>query len=236
MSNLKKVNKEALKNAVNTQLEKVTTENEVVIVGARVIKDGRLELEFAQSRKLRNRKVSVLALLNKSDERFNANTRQVVRVWHMIMIQDANEAFNLDFQPIHDAAQGMADDERIMPMWKIEKFFAEGEEFQLNIRVRETTDIARLPKSMREDIAANNQYAANHKLLSPTGPNNELEPVVDANGNFVYRWNDLDYIKPGESIDDELIEGKLPLSRYNEQLAAAKGQTISAPNTVKMAI
>lgn len=236
MANLKKVNKEALKNAVNTQLEKVTEEHQVVIVGARVIKDGRLELEFAQSRKLRNRKASVLALLNKGDARFNSNTRQVVRIWHMITLEGAKEAFGIDFQPIHDAAQGIAEDERIMPMYVIDKFFAEGEEFKLNIRVRETTDVARLPKTMREDIAANNQYANNHKLLSPTGPNNELEPVVDENGNFVYRWNELDYIKEGQDIDDELVQGKLPLSRYNEQLASAKGQTISAPNTVQMAI
>lgn len=236
MSNFKVIKRESLTQAVNKQLGGLVSEKDVVITGARLIKDGRLELEFAQARKLRNSKTSVLALLNKGDGRFNLNTKQIVRVWHMITLEGAKEAFNLDFNDIAKTAEGIASDERVVVMMSIKKFFAEGEEFDLNIKVRETTNIARLPKSIRDDIDANNQYANNHKLLSPTGPNDELEPVVDENGNFVYRWNELDYIKEGQDIDDELVQGKLPLSRYNEQLASAKGQTISAPNTVQMAI
>ena len=223
---LKKVNKVALKDAVNTQLEKVTQEHEVVITGARVIKDGRLELEFAQSRKLRQSKSSVLALLNKVDELFNTNTRQVVRIWHRITLDGAREAFNIDFQPIHDAAQGMSDDERVMVMWKIEKFFAEGEEFQLNIKVHETTDIERLLESMSEDIKSINQYAESHKLQSPTGPNGELEPIVDAEGNFVYRWHELDYILPDTDISDELISEKISLSDYKQKFLKENSEKV----------
>lgn len=237
MSTYQKVDKTVLKDAVNKQLENLVSEKEVVIAGARLIKDGRLELEFVQSRKLRNSKISVLALLNKGDDRFNLNNRQIVRVWHMITLEGAKEAFGFDFQPIADAAQGLTDSQRVMVMAKIQKFFAEGQTYELNIRVRETTDVAKLPKSMREDIEANNQYAENHKLQSPTGPNNELEPVVDENGKFVYRWNELDYITPGESVEDELVQGKKPLSRYNEMFAKANSsESIAQPQTVNMAI
>src|SRR5690606_11762171 len=103
----RKVNKDVLKEAVNKQLGQVTSEKDVTIVGARLIKDGRLELEFAQSRKLRQAKTSELAILNAGDERFNPNNRQIVRIWHMFTLEGAEKAFNVDFQPVADAAEGL---------------------------------------------------------------------------------------------------------------------------------
>lgn len=237
MSNFKVIKRESLTQAVNKQLGGLVSEKDVVITGARLIKDGRLELEFAQARKLRNSKTSVLALLNKGDDRFNLNNKQIVRVWHMITLEGAKEAFNLDFNDIAKTAEGIASDERIVVMMNIKKFFAEGEEFDLNIRVRETTDIAKLPKSMREDIENNTIYAENHILKAPTGINGELEPVVDENGKNVYRWNELDYIKPGANIDDELIQGKKPLSSYNAEGLSKKNESaLTTPQNVNMAL
>lgn len=214
MTTYQKVDKTELKDAVNKQLENLVTEKDVVIAGARLTKDGRLELEFVQSRKLRNSKTSVLSLINKGDDRFNQNTRQVLRIWHTIDLENAKKVFGFDFQPIADTAKDMIDSQRVMVMAKIDKFFVDGKVYQLNIRVRETSDITKLPKSMREDIEQNNQYAENHKLQLPTGENGEFEPVVDANGKLVYHWNELEYINENQQVVDELINKKFLISEF----------------------
>lgn len=208
---LKKVNKDALKNAVNTQLEQVTKENEVVIVGARVIKDGRLELEFAQSRKLRLNKISESSLLNKGNVSFT-NARQVVRVWHKITLEDAKEAFGIDFQPVHDAAQGMKDDERIMPMYVIDKFFAEGEEFQLNIRVKESTN----PLKLYKDLNSDDIDIENYELKVYHEKKQKYENVVNKKGKIIYQWSILDfqYIGSNGFKDDSLIKNKFLISEF----------------------
>lgn len=208
----RKVNKDVLKEAVNKQLGQVTSEKDVTIVGARLIKDGRLELEFAQSRKLRQAKTSELAILNAGDERFNPNNRQIVRIWHMFTLEGAEKAFNVDFQPVADAAEGLTDQERVMVMWKIQKFYAEGGEFELNIRLKESTN----PLKLLKDLKLEEIDIQNYELKFYHEKEDRYENLVNKKGKIIYQWAVLDSedINTISYKDDLLIKHKFLISEY----------------------
>ena len=228
------VSKDNLKKAVDTQLEGLTPNNEIVIVGARLIKDGRLELEFAQFRTLKSRAKSALSVINKGDKRFDINKPKVYRVWNMVTVEGATEAFGIDFQPIADQAANLKPDERLVIMIAVKQIAVDGELYDINISVKETTSIKKLPKSAQEDIKNNSQYADRYELRFPND-NGELENVVDSEtGDIVYRWNELEYLVPGQTIDDMLVDNKTSASQYIEDVTGNVSQSINIMDKLKM--
>lgn len=212
MSNLKVIKRESLTQAVNKQLGGLVSEKDVVITGARLIKDGRLELEFAQARKLRNSKTSVLALINKGDDRFNLNNKQIFRVLYTITLEGAKEAFNLDFSEVAKSAEGISTDERVVVMMNIKKFFAEGKEFQLNIHVKESTN----PLKLYKDLNSDEIDIENYELKVYHEIEQKYENVVNKKGKIIYQWSILDFqdIDLYSFKDDSLIKNKFLISEF----------------------
>lgn len=212
MSSFKKVNKDVLRKAVNENLGQLAPKEEVVIVGARQIKDGRLELEFAQSRNLRNAKTSVLALINAGDDRFNSNNKQVVRVWHLVTLDGAKAAFGFSFEDLHKATEGLGADERVLVMWDIKKFFADNKEYKLNIRVKESTN----PLKLIKDLKLCEGDIENYELKFYNKKEEKYENLVNKKGEIIYQWAILDYedLNIKSFKDDLLIKHKFLISEF----------------------
>lgn len=206
------VTRDVLKQAVNTQLAEVSPNDEIVIVGARNIKDGSLELEFAQSRKLRNSKQSVLSILNKGDVIFAFNNKQIVRVWHIFTLADAKEAFGMDFADIDEVAKVIKENERVAVMYVIEKFFADGNEFRLNLRVKESTD----PLKLYKDLNSDEIDIGNYELKVYHEKEQKYENVVNKKGKIIYQWAILDFQDAVSNSfqDDSLIKNKFLISEF----------------------
>ena len=68
--------------------------DETLLVGARKVNSGKIQLEFAEIIQTSDRPVSLLTLLNKSDDRFATRAR---RAWITAEPLDASEAFDINF-------------------------------------------------------------------------------------------------------------------------------------------
>lgn len=230
MVEIKTVKRDLLKEAVNTQLPIAAPNDEIVLVGCRKVNGGKYELEFAQARQLRSSKTDVVAVLNESDDRFTTNTKTIFRNWMSVQKEDVMKAFKVDLSAQFEAADKAASDERVMIMMSMKTIYVGDVARRLNIRVMETVDINSLPKNIRENIEANNEYSENTELKAFNSITNKLENVVDTEGNIVYRYTKLDHIGDGESIDDVLVPGKMIASRY----LANQGKGTSGIKTKKL--
>jgi len=67
---------------------------ETLLCGARKVSSGKIQLEFAEIIQTSDRPVSLLTLLNKSDDRFATRAR---RAWITAEPADASEAFDINF-------------------------------------------------------------------------------------------------------------------------------------------
>ena len=67
---------------------------ETLLLGARKVNSGKIQLEFAEIIQTSDRPVSLLTLLNKSDDRFATRAR---RAWITAEPLDASEAFDINF-------------------------------------------------------------------------------------------------------------------------------------------
>ena len=67
---------------------------ETLLCGARKVASGKIQLEFAEIVETSDRPVSLLTLLNKSDDRFATRAR---RAWITAEPLDASEAFDINF-------------------------------------------------------------------------------------------------------------------------------------------
>lgn len=230
MAEVKTVKRDLLKEAVNIQLPIKAPNDEIVLVGCRKVNGGKYELEFAQARQLRSSKTDVAAILNESDERFSTNSKVIFRNWMSVEKDDVMKAFKVDLSAHFEAADKAASDERVIVMMSMKTIYVGDVPRRLNIRVVETVDINSLPKNIRENIEANNEYSENTELKAFNSVTNKLENVVDAEGNIVYRYTKLDHIGDGESIDDVLVPGKMIASRY----LANQGKDTSGVKTKKL--
>jgi len=106
---MKIVTKDALKAKVNEVVTKLP-EDTVFIAGIRKIKGGQVQAEFVQYRSLTGRKVSMLALLNAGDARFNSG-RTLMRAWVMVNQEGFNTVFGIDLKAAIELAQTTKEDE-----------------------------------------------------------------------------------------------------------------------------
>ena len=68
--------------------------NDTLLLQARKVANGKIQLEVAESIQVSDRPMNVLGMLNKSDDRFKSNAR---RTWITAEPTDASELFNVDF-------------------------------------------------------------------------------------------------------------------------------------------
>ena len=83
-------------NQLNTGTLEALKPGQTLLINARKVANDKLHLEFAEIIKSGTQIVSVLALLNKSDDRFSSNAR---RAWVTAEPSDATEYFGVDFGP-----------------------------------------------------------------------------------------------------------------------------------------
>lgn len=68
--------------------------NDTLLLQARKVANGKIQLEVAESIQVSDRPMNVLGMLNKSDDRFKSNAR---RTWITAEPTDASELFKVDF-------------------------------------------------------------------------------------------------------------------------------------------
>ena len=83
-----------MENTLNTGSLATLKAGQTLLVNARKVKNNKIHLEFAEVIQGGSAPVNVLALLNKSDDRFSSNAR---RAWVTAEPADAEEYFNIDF-------------------------------------------------------------------------------------------------------------------------------------------
>lgn len=135
---------------------------EILLLSARKVNGGKIQLEFAQHVELPNSNKSILGLLNKSDERFNASKAR--HAWLTAVAADASELFKIDFSELDSAEVGS-----VMELNVLNPTVA-GQ--SISIEVRETT----LPNAA--EIADPTAYA---KRAGTDG-----EFIVSEHGEFIY--------------------------------------------------
>ena len=212
---LKKVNKNMLKESVAKNAPNLS-EKAVFIVGARAIKNGQIEVEFAQHRALAGRKANLFGMLNEGDKRFNSG-KTTMRVWLMVNETGFKNIFrdikDLDFSEVVKECRKLEDDERVAILKPVETINVSGTEYPVKIICKETIETSKLPKSIRElveDEGAEEEYK--QRYILQTG-GEDSERIVDEFGNIVYRYYELDY---GDS-EDSLVENKILHSEFKER-------------------
>lgn len=67
---------------------------DVLLIGARKVSNGKIQLEFAEKIQTEDRAISALSILNASDSRFSSGAR---RAWVTAEAGDSSERFNINF-------------------------------------------------------------------------------------------------------------------------------------------
>tara|TARA_Y100000593_G_scaffold36740_1_gene71348 strand:+ start:1395 stop:1979 length:585 start_codon:yes stop_codon:yes gene_type:complete len=81
-------------NQLNTGSLESLQKGQTLLLEARKVSGGKIQLEFAEIIKTNDRGENVLSILNKSDDRFSSNAR---RSWSTAEPIDAEEAFGVNF-------------------------------------------------------------------------------------------------------------------------------------------
>ena len=81
-------------NQLNSGTLDTLNANETLLLQARKVANGKIQLEVAESVQVTDRPINVLGMLNKSDDRFKSNAR---RTWITAEPTDATELFGVDF-------------------------------------------------------------------------------------------------------------------------------------------
>ena len=223
---MKKLTKEALKNAVNEVAPKLG-EDVVFVAALRAIKDKQIEIEFVQSRSLAGRRVSLLALANEGDKRFNTG-KNTMRAWMMFNEEGFKNLFGniegFDFAKAKELALTASADERVAIFAQAKTINVNGVNQPLKIVCKETTDVDQLPKSIKDQILDSNvsQDIKDRYILQTGGA--ESVKIVDAYGNTVYRRYELSY---GTDMD-VLVEGKVLATELNSTKTSTASALASA--------
>lgn len=98
----------------------------IKLISAKGVKNGKIQLCFAQEVKLPGRTTNLLGLLNASDERFNVSKARMA--WMTATPADASKIFGLDFSGIEEGTEKEYDKEVSLP-----------DGTPLNIQIVETT-------------------------------------------------------------------------------------------------
>ena len=81
-------------NVLNSGKLKDLQPNEVLLVSARKVSNGKIQLEFAEKIQAADKPMNALTILNMSDDRFSSGAR---RAWVTAEVADASERFNVNF-------------------------------------------------------------------------------------------------------------------------------------------
>ena len=84
-----------MENAINTGSLETLTPGQTLLVHARKVNGGKLQLEFAEKLQQADRPVNALAVFNKSDDRFS-NGAGARRAWMTVEPSDASEILGID--------------------------------------------------------------------------------------------------------------------------------------------
>lgn len=84
-----------MENQINTGSLETLTPGQTLIVNARKVNGGKLQLEFAEKLQREDRPVNALSMFNKSDQRFSGGNG-ARRAWLTVEPSDASELLNVD--------------------------------------------------------------------------------------------------------------------------------------------
>ena len=118
---------------------------DTLLVSARKVNGGKIQLEFAEIIQTSDRPVSLLTLLNKSDDRFATRAR---RAWITAEPQDASEMFGINFGD--DGEWYMSDKGETMD---INLLNPENNEMRMKLRIFESTTPTKYQENNLETAA-----------------------------------------------------------------------------------
>jgi len=218
------IKREELKNKVNVVAPKLP-EDVVFVAAMRAIKGGQVQIEFAQSRSLTGRRVSVLALLNQGDARFNSG-RTLMRTWLMVNEEGFKAVFgdipDFDFKAAQEAAKTASEDEVVAIFAQAKTINVNGVNHPVKIVCKETTNVEDLPKSIREQIQnpdVSDDIKNRYILQTKDG-----DKIVDELNNTIYRRYELSY----GADDDVLVENKVLQSELAKTASGTVNKTADA--------
>lgn len=247
MSNfLAPIQRGQLTTAVNASMETMSL-NEVVATAIRPVAGNKLQLEIVQKRKLAGRKGSLLATLNKSDQRFG-NTETLLFDWITFEIPDFLAAFpslgitegqltNILGQ--YDPAAPRGTESTVFSVVKpLTKVLDQGVEYTPVVIVTEVKegDIPTFFNSEGKNYQQKLEAALddeNNVMRTSSEPDGEY--IVDSvDGQRIFRFTRTEYLEDqqGGVPQDKLIAGKMTESAYK----AAKAGIEEAENASSNAI
>jgi hypothetical protein len=125
-----------MENVLNSGELKNLQPDEVLLVGARKVANGKIQLEFAEKIQAADKPMNALTVLNMSDDRFSSGAR---RAWVTAEIADASERFNVNFGDDGDWYEGQRGEEMdlniLTPCLNIN-----GKTLYFKVQVLETTE------------------------------------------------------------------------------------------------
>ena len=164
-------------NQLNTGSVDTLKKGDTLLVNARKVANGKIQLEFAEIISTGAKGINLLALLNKSDERFSSNAR---RAWMTAEPADAKDLFGHDFGP---QASWYASDR--------------GEMLDLNV-LNPTVNGTRCRVIVEETIEPTEYQADNiEKEAKRRGKDG---PFITHNGNYVFSNTDV-IVYPSDTTD-----------------------------------
>ena len=126
-----------MKNNLNSGSIEALQPNQTLLVSARQVNGGKVQLEFAEKIQATDRPVNALTILNASDSRFSSGAR---RCWVTAEPEDATKQFGVDFsesnEDWYDTEKGMMLDLNILnPFTNLS-----GTDYRFRLQVVETVE------------------------------------------------------------------------------------------------
>ena len=163
---------------------------QTLLVGARQVSNGKIQLEFAEKVSASDRPVSALSLLNASDSRFSSGAR---RSWTTAEPAHASKTFGVDFSESndkwYDSERGMQMDLNILnPAVELN-----GQSYRFKLRIVEVTS-----KEANEWELDNVERAA--KRAGKDGD------YITHNGDYIFSRTEMVLTKPDQKVEHTLLE------------------------------
>tara|TARA_R110001592_G_scaffold62105_3_gene189766 strand:- start:1377 stop:2000 length:624 start_codon:yes stop_codon:yes gene_type:complete len=179
-----------MENNLNSGSIEALQPGQTLLVGARQISSGKIQLEFAEKVNSGDRPVNALSLLNASDSRFSSGAR---RSWTTAEPEDATKTFgvnlSLDSDKWYDTEKGMQMDLNILnPSATLN-----GIDFRFKLRITEVTS-----KEANEWESNNIERAA--KRAGKDGD------YITHNGDYIFSRTDMVLAKPTQVVEHTLLE------------------------------
>tara|TARA_R110002096_G_scaffold141251_1_gene296067 strand:- start:54 stop:671 length:618 start_codon:yes stop_codon:yes gene_type:complete len=165
---------------------------EVLLVDAKKVKNGKIQLHFAEKIVTNDRPMSALTILNASDTAFSSGAR---RSWVIAEVTDAAERFNINFGDDGDWYIAKDKNEQDVELLDLNilnpHVIIKGKRYDFKVQINETT------------IATEWQADNLQKSAKTKGKNGDY---ITSNGNYIFSNTNVVVVPTGTIVKHTLLE------------------------------